>query len=278
VEPLLVAEVLLMLPAIPEHVLKHAPWSISKAGVIEKCSQQFDYKYVQKLAEIVTFEQSRLGVAVHAALEMVLGGTDQKKAFLIAGDNGELTTDELEQLQTFWDQVSKFKRWSDNFQKQHGVAKKFIEQKWAVKPDFTGTEFFDKNGLIRGVVDFAMLTGKKDLVVIDHKSGKVKEIDQHSTQLKTYAVMALAVMPDIRGVQSAINYVMHDKMDWAKFVPAEQIRDEFQPWLVNYLTSSCEKLLAPPQAKKGWYCDWCAYKPICPLFKKETVSGQQEAK
>lgn len=263
---------------IPEHVLKYAPWSISKAGVIEKCSLQFDFKYVQKMAELVTFEQSRVGVAVHAALEMVLGGTDQKKAFLIAGDNSELTTDELETLQTFWDQVTRFKRWVDSFKKKQGVGKVYIEQKWAVRPDFTGTEFFDRGGFMRGVVDFAMLTAKNDLIIIDHKSGKVKDIEQHATQLKTYAIMALAMMPDIRGVQSAINYVMHDKMDWAKYIPASVIREEYQPWLIEHLTQACEKLLVPPKAAKGWYCDWCPYKPICPLFKKETVRGEQEAK
>lgn len=254
--------------AFPEHVLKYGPWSISKAGTIEKCSLQFDFKYIQKMKELKTFEESRLGVAVHKALELALGGTPIRQAFLHASDQHELTTDENEKLQTFWDQVERFVRKMAAFRKQHGVMPQnvMLEQQWGMKADFSGARFFDKAVFFRGVVDYAFLTGKNDLIIIDHKSGKEKELHYYDAQFKSYALMALAHMPQIRGVQTAINFVMPDKLVWNKYVKAETIRDEYRPWLVEHLTKSCEQLTRPSAPNKGWWCDWCGYKALCPAF------------
>lgn len=252
----------------PEHVVKYGPWSISKAGVIEKCSLQFDFKYTKKIKELTQFQASRVGVAVHKALELALGGTPLKMAFLHAKDQSELTTDEEEQLETFWDQVDRFVKTQVAFRKKHGVIPQnvFLEQQWGMKTDFTGSDFFGKQVFFRGVVDYAVLTPKMDLIIIDHKSGKEKDLSEYDAQFKSYALMALARIPNLRGVQTAINFVMPDKMAWNKYVKAEVIRDEYRPWMVEYLTKSCEGLLSEPVAKKGWYCDWCGYKPICPAF------------
>ncbi len=254
---------------IPEHVLQQAPWSISKAGVIQKCSQQFDFKYgPKKIKELEVFQQATVGVVVHKVLEMALDGTPLKIAFRHAIDQSGVTTNEIDEIMAFYDQLDRFVKRMTAFQKKHGVMpqNRYIERRWAIKPDFTSTTFFDKTGLFRGVVDFGMLTAKQDLVIIDHKTGKPKDMLEYDAQFKSYCVMALAVMPKIRGVQTAVNFTLTDQLVWNKFAPAEQIRSEYQPWLVEYLTKSCEKLLEKPVAVKGWYCGWCGYKSICTAF------------
>lgn len=258
--------------SIPEHVLKNGPWSISKAGVIQKCSLQYDYKYgAQKQPELVTYFDSRLGTAVHKALEFALGGTKVKQAFIFAQDQSELTTDEVEKLWSFYDQVDKFVQRMTTFKARHGVKDHgvFLEHKIGVSKEFTSTKFFDNKALFRGVVDYALLTANNDLVIIDHKSGKQKDLKEYADQCKAYCILALALFPDLKGVQTAINFIQTDKLEWNPRVTAATIREEYQPWLVKYLIDSCEGLLSPPAAKKGWYCDWCGYKPICPVFDKK---------
>lgn len=253
---------------IPEHVLAHAPWSISKAGVIEKCSMQFDYKYGQKIKELKVYQPATVGVAVHKALELALDNTSVKLAFRHAIDQGELTANETDEVMTFFDQVERFVKKMQAFQEKHGVLpqNKYIEKRWALTPDFTATEFFDKKGFFRGVVDFAMLTASNDLIIIDHKSGNEKPLSEYDAQFKTYCLMALAKMPHIRGVQTAINFTKTDKLAWNPYVKAETIVAEYRPWLVEHITKCCAGLLQPPVAVKGWYCDYCGYKPICTVF------------
>lgn len=255
---------------IPEHVLQHAPWSISKAGTIEKCSQQYAYKYgPNKIKELKVYQPATVGVAVHKALEIALDGQfPVKVAFRHAIDQNGLTTNEIDEVMSFFDQVERFVKKMQEFQRKHGVIpqNRFIERKWALKPDFSKTAFFDKTGFFRGVVDFAMLTAKGDLIIIDHKTGKQKEMKEFDAQFKSYCIMAMAEMPQIRGVQTAINFTMTDQLIWNPYVKADTIKSDYHPWLVEYLTKSCAGLLEEPKAVKGWYCDWCGYKPICTVF------------
>lgn len=260
----------------PEHVLKAGPWSISKAGVIEKCSLQFDYKYgPNKIPEVVTYEQSRVGVAVHKALELTLGGTDQKLAFQVAEDEGQLTTDEVDQLKSFWDQVRRFYLKTEAFKRKHGVRDVMIERKWGITTEFKPCAFFAKDKVFfRGVLDYALPTASHDLIIIDHKSGKEKDLSYYENQFRVYAIMALAQDAGLRGVQTAVNFIQTDQLRWDKYVPAATIRDEYFPWLVKHLTDACQGLLNSPAPKKGWWCGtgkpdatWgCPYRPICPLY------------
>lgn len=254
---------------IPEHVLQHAPWSISKAGVIEKCSMQYSYKYgPNKIKELQQYQQATVGVTVHKVLEMALDGVPLKTAYQHAIDQGELTTNEIDEVKAFWDQIERFVKKMVAFQQKHGVIpqNRFIERKWAIKPDFSCTEFFDKKGFFRGVVDFAMLTAAKDLIIIDHKSGKEKDIKEYEAQFKSYCLMALAKMPEVRGVQTAINFTLTDHLVWNPYVKRDAIIEEYRPWMVEYLTKSTASLLKPPVAIKGWFCDYCGYKSICTAF------------
>lgn len=300
------------IPQFPDHVLKYGPWSISKAGSIERCSLQFDYKYgIQKQKELESYNESRIGVAVHYALELALGGTAIRVAFQHAADKHELTSDETEQLEAFYDQIQRFVKRMASFQQKHGVhpANVMIEKKLGMRSDFTSCSFFERGGgcancrdgkdgheprqgkclyaptffkeslpvFFRGVVDYAMLTKNKELIIIDHKSGKEKDISQYEAQFRSYCLMAFAVIPDLKGIQTAINFVMTDKMAWNPYVKAEVVREQYRPWMVEYLTKSCEKLLQPPAPTKGWWCNWCGYKSICPSFTEKTNRGNQEA-
>ena len=259
---------------IPEHVKLGAPWSFSKAGVIAKCSLQYDYKYgAQKQPEEpqASSADSRIGVVVHKALEFALSGVKVKDSFMFAIDQGELTTDEAEKVMSFYEQVRRFVEYINKFKAKHGVRPQnvLIEHRIGMSPEFKNVHFFEKTGLFRGVLDFMMLTGHGDAVVIDHKSGKQKEIKHYEDQCKAYCVLALAWRPELKGVQTAINFVQTDKLEWNPRVTAETIRNEYYPWLVKFLADSCTGLLADPAPQEGWWCDWCGYRGQCPAKKKK---------
>jgi hypothetical protein len=191
---------------VPDYVLKNGPWSFSKAGVIAKCSQQFDYKYGPLRKSFVeeqqaSSEDSRIGVVVHQALEFGLDGIPVKQAFQFAIDKGELTSDETEKVMSFFDQVSRFVGFIDRFKVKYGVRPQnvFIEYKIGMSPGFKNVTFFDNTGLFRGVLDFMMLTAHGDAVVIDHKSGKQKEMAHYEDQCKAYCILALAMRPGSSG-------------------------------------------------------------------------------
>ena len=260
-------------PIVPEYVQKNGPWSFSKAGVIAKCSLQYDFKYgTQKQPEEprVPSVESRVGVVVHKALEFALDGLKVKDAFRFAIDQGEMTNDEAETVMSFYDQVARFVAFIGRFKLKHGVKPQnvLIEYKIGMSENFKSIQFYDKTGLFRGVLDFTMITGHGDAVVIDHKSGKQKEMSMYEDQCKAYCVLALALRPELKGVQTAINFVQTDQLLWNPRVSAETIRNEYHPWLIKFLTASCAGLQAPPEPREGWWCDWCGYKGICPKFNK----------
>src|SRR5687768_2356616 len=72
--------------------IRHAPWSTSKAKCALRCSQEFFFRYVDKIPEPQVGPELRLGKAVHAALEGMLSSVPLVEA-LAAGRN-ELLTDE----------------------------------------------------------------------------------------------------------------------------------------------------------------------------------------
>lgn len=261
---------------IPDYVLKNGPWSFSKAGVIQKCSLQYDFKYgpLKKNYEEeqqASSEESRIGVVVHKALEFALDGIPVDKAFQFAIDQGECTTDEAEKVRSFYEQVDRFVKYIGRFRAKFGVKPQhvMIEHKIGMSPDFKRVQFFEKTGLFRGVLDFMMITAHGDAIVIDHKSGKQKEMSHYEDQCKAYCILALTKFPELKGVQTAINFVQTDKLEWNKRVTAQTIRNEYFPWLVSFLSKSCEGLQRPPAPQKGWWCDWCGFKKHCPLYAKK---------
>lgn len=263
---------------IPEYVLKNGPWSISKAGVAERCSLQYDFKYGgHKQKEVVTFDFSRLGIAVHTALELALDNVPVRTALLHAADRSELTTNEIEKLEAFHDQVVRFVELMDRFKKQHGVKPQHVmrERKWGLTREFKRTGFFDKDVFFRGVVDYALLTARNDLIIIDHKSGKDKPLEYYEPQFRAYCLMALAEMPGIRGVQTAINAIFSDRLDWNKFKSREVIQNEYQPWLIKYLSDASIGLIEEPKPNVGKHCGFCGYQPLCPAFNGAGLGNSQ---
>ena len=272
-------------PVLPEYVTKYAPWSISKLGTIEKCAQLFDFRYVNKPPGEAPQGSlaMRMGNAVHAVLEEVLKGTELRMAMEVGINKGELTSNEIEELRSFEDNivafVSRFKKFCDNFAREKGgvvyPVKKLIEENVAFDFDLKPVAFYKKGGnFFRGKVDVALITADGIGIVMDHKTGREAAIDDHEDQLKVYCVSVLAKFPEIKEFITYIHYVKSGNIVQWKRISADTVRNEYNPWIYTYAIESAKKLLdtekiipdVDPTTGKSqkWICDNCEYKKICP--------------
>jgi CRISPR/Cas system-associated exonuclease Cas4 (RecB family) len=263
-----------------ERVLKHSPWSISKANLLDVCGMQYAFKYVEKKKESRKSAASRVGVVAHSLLEAELKspGQDLKAILEEAATKEELSTEERREVLTRIPSVLDFATRIAKFKADNGVTDEFIEHQLAIKPDFSKTTFFDKAGLLRGVLDHGMITRDNVMIVLDHKSGKRKKIEEHSTQFYAYMLMVMANFP-VYAVQCGINYIGSDKVDWFPRANGDSgawTRDEvgkLRIWLEHYLNKSARKLTLiddrAAQPETGWQCDYCGYVDACDVGAKE---------
>jgi hypothetical protein len=176
-------------------------------------------------------------------------------------------------VQTYRDAVADFKKGLEAFDRTFGIHEIMTEKKIALKPDFTLTKFFAKDGLIRGVIDLVIITKNKKVVIIDHKSGAVKPIDLYQTQTETYAVFMDRLVNGLTGVRIAIHYVGADpningkRTVWAPEYNMEVVRTQFRENLIQYLTKAAEAVVDSDAPHKCWLCNYCGYKPVCPAYQ-----------
>jgi CRISPR/Cas system-associated exonuclease Cas4 (RecB family) len=280
-------------PKVPEHVLKHAPWSISKADVIERCSLQFDYKYVQKKEEIALGAAARMGQAVHTTLEHMLKPIqpidmaeetlfrdNANRAFEHSKAFHGLTQDEIDELDSFRENVETFARRMVKMRAKYNAPPPLLESKWGMMLDGSRAEFFNNKGFLRGVVDFGLIIphpeGDNSLVIIDHKSGKLKPIEEYTRQLRSYCVMALSQVPNLRGVQTGIHFVKTGQTFMNSYATRETIAETYYPYIIEEIITAAAKLAHPPRPSPSWHCNWCGYASICPAKNKASENDREE--
>ena len=248
-------------------ILQFAPWSISKVGQLEKCLRHYKFKYIEKHPSGPAGAAARIGSVVHAALEFGLekNATDGLEKALEKAAKSEdlaLTTTELAKARSFLPSAHDFVKRVSTFRETMKVKQVLIEADLAIHSDFTKASYSDKKALLRGKVDFAMITGDDMLVILDHKTGKKKIITEHMPQLYSYAIMGLASYP-VRGVQCGIHYVGSPDLQLLPGMTADEIHNKLHPWLLNYLNSKAprieEILTGDPSPTVGWECEFCEF-------------------
>lgn len=256
-------------------LLQYNPWSPSKADLAGTCGLAFKYRYVDRIKGGTRGSAAKVGVTVHLAQELVLQGVTASDALdqAIAEVEEDLTTNDEEKARTFYDSLVAFKNKIDAFSEKHEVETLFLEQKWAITPEFTPCEFFDDGGMIRGIIDMGLLLKSGQLIIIDHKSGRLRPIKYYGTQLDIYSVMAQAHYPEVQGVQCALNFMAADKVSWGSHQSTKHITSILRPWLVKYLNRRATNL-KDFAAKPGRLCSWCDYKTICPELGGNGKAGE----
>lgn len=256
-------------------LLKYAAWSPSKASLAATCPLAFKYRYIDKVPTGNKGTAAKVGVTVHRALEFLLSGDNIGDSLdkAIAESEGELTHADQEKVRTFAQNMLEFQKRIKKFTVSNPLKATHLECKWAVTPAFKSCAFDDVEGAIRGIVDMGLELQNDYVIVIDHKSGRVRPASYYKTQLDFYTVMALAVFPHLKGVQCALHYVAHGKLEWGSPVKPQYIREVLQPWLLSYLNKKSERIdtaIATP----GMHCRWCDYRDICAFRGMNVEAGK----
>jgi len=255
--------------------LKHAPWSMSKAEAALRCSHRFKLKYVERNRGTEPPDQTatRIGKAAHAALEdALLKKSDLKTALQRSSLRHDLTSVEMDELFAMAHNISEFLRKLDEFKTKHDVTEQAVEVKFALNSDLVPTDYWDHNKdsrvMFRGVWDLCLRAQGKYLIIIDHKSGAIRDIATHADQLKMYAIAGLHVFPNIIGVQAGLNYLQSDEgVNWEKLRSAERIKQELLPWFVKFIEDAAASA-ETDIPKSGWWCPYCEYTKTCPLKQR----------
>lgn len=256
-------------------MLNYAPWSPSKADLAGRCGLAYKFKYVDKLEEAPGGSTAgAIGTAIHRVQELHLSGENITTSLETSLSENELTSVDQEQVKSAATAVRSFSTRIQTFTEKHGVKVKLLEQRWAINKDFEPRDFKDPDVVLRGVVDFGMLTNNDQLVIIDHKSGKPKPISSYGVQLDMYAIMGLAHLPQAKSVQCAIHFVRTEEIEWAPPISPSKIKESLQPWLIHFLNKrAADAEEARPRI--SYQCSWCGYKPVCPAWSSSSNDAEK---
>jgi hypothetical protein len=208
-------------------------------------------------------KELEIGSALHKALEFVLNGMEPEAAIEEALNHIILTSDEQDEYYASFDQIIEFASRITRFKKLHGISanRQYVERRVAISSEFEPAAYWndDKKTVFRGQWDLGMHSKSGYMVVIDHKRRGKAKIEYYEKQLKSYAVTALALHPNIKGVKGAIHFVESGEILWAPTYNVDQIIEEIQPEFVSWVNEAAETHDSDTIAV-GNYCRWCPYK------------------
>lgn len=262
-------------------VLKYKPWSVSKLGVLEGCARQFHWKHVERRKEQGSSGAAKVGVAVHAVIEDRLAGKQEFADDALLHEHAvkqALTSDEIRQAKEFLPSVDEFVERINRFEEKKRVSVRRMEHKLGLREDFSACDFMAGDCVIRGVIDYLAVPDKGTVVVLDHKTGKRKSLEQHRLQLHTYKLFVAAHFPEAAAVQCGIHYVGDPELDWEVPMPLSYVRSHLFPWLEMTLNKQVVRLSvidenrAAPQT--GWRCEYCGYIEDCREGQEEVARRQ----
>jgi len=250
-------------------VLRHRPWSHSKLGTLS-CPRSFWFRYVLKDRPPEKGSESKIGTVVHNVQEHSLLGHELSEEARLdqEAEKALLTEDERESAEKRIEGVKAFSERIKVWEAKRGVTVREVEGAFAIRTDWSACEDGDPDTLIRGKIDYMGITNSGLAVVVDHKTGKVKEIGYHTAQLQTYGIMTHSRYPDVKGVQGVIHYVGNPQLHWMDPISSYTIVHTLRPWLITTLNRQATNLVqierGKAPAKPTVLCKWCSYLDKCP--------------
>jgi DNA helicase-2/ATP-dependent DNA helicase PcrA len=122
----------------------------------------------------------------------------------------------------------------------------------------------ENNVIINGRIDQINSLGKKDVEIIDYKTGKSrKEADaRRDLQLSIYAIAAKEIL-ELNPVRLAFHYLQNNQVQ--STTRTDKQLDEAQKVVQE---AAADIRAAEFSPKRGFACRGCAYKPVCPAYEE----------
>jgi CRISPR/Cas system-associated exonuclease Cas4 (RecB family) len=247
--------------------LIHAPWSASKVSTALRCPRLFHFKYIQKVPEPEVMPETRIGKAIHQAIELAMQGSplDEANAKVRAelpNETEHMRYDGLAQgIPAFLSRIQQFRR-------RRRVARQLVEYSLAVREDLSVTQFYSGDAYYRGVLDLGYLFEDDSIALVDHKTGARIPGTSIADQLEGYAVLAAAAFRHVRTFWLGIHWIAERAVEWSPSVPAARIRDELMPDLLDNIEAAALAVDDGARPNPGSYCDRCSYRTVCPASRE----------
>jgi CRISPR/Cas system-associated exonuclease Cas4 (RecB family) len=248
-----------------QFLMDYKPWSYSKLQVASHCPTQFHRKYVIK--EKVAYKESpeaTVGKAVHKMLELLLREYQWDLAYEKVKVEHHLTSEEMDKVRDFEPDVRNFLNGLKVHNEKKNIKIQKVELQYAMNADLTpARSFFDNNSFFRGVIDLALFPEDAPMVIVlDHKTGKRKDISSFQEQLESYMILLKAHHPYIQHAKIGIHFLQTKEID---FMPWKSIGNIQPYWnsLIRYMNHVTRDAHQFTVQTTGWFCDYCEYQTTC---------------
>ena len=253
--------------------------SPSRASQFKTCPKQFKFANIDKIKEPTTEVQAK-GTTVHQALEDL---------FDLKPD--ERNTEKLHNLfREAWTKV----RGNDEHHNLFSSVEE--EREWGLDglkllnnymsiEDPTSFEPLERERWVRGSIEDLNLRGildrmdrnnKGELVIVDYKSGKAPLAKYKEPRFFALKLYALLIQKELGEMPSELKliYLKNSTIHTLKVTQdsLDQVKIEvLEIW--NNIKKAFETNDFP--ATKNALCDWCYFKPICPVFNENAPDTEK---
>ncbi|MDA9607278.1 PD-(D/E)XK nuclease family protein [Candidatus Actinomarina] len=253
--------------------------SPSRASQFKTCPRQFKYANIDKISEPTTEVQAK-GTTVHQALED-----------LFDLPQPERTTEKLHNL--FRDAWTKVRSNDEHHNLFESVEE---ERDWGVDglkllnnymqiEDPTSFEPLERERWVRGSIEDLNLRGildrmdrnnKGELVIVDYKSGKAPMAKYKEPRFFALKLYALLIKEELNEMPAELKliYLKNSTIHTLKINEEDIVKAKAE---IIEIWESIKKAFKEDNfpATKNNLCDWCYYKPICPVFNKEAPNTDE---
>jgi putative RecB family exonuclease len=253
--------------------------SPSRASQFKTCPKQFKFANIDKIKEPTTEVQAK-GTTVHQALEDLFDLPPEER-----------NTEKLHNLfREAWTKV----RGNDEHHNLFSSVEE--EREWGLDglkllnnymsiEDPTSFEPLERERWVRGSIEDLNLRGildrmdrnnKGELVIVDYKSGKAPLAKYKEPRFFALKLYALLIQKELGEMPSELKliYLKNSTIHTLKVTQdsLDQVKIEvLEIW--NNIKIAFENNEFP--ATKNTLCDWCYYKPICPVFNENAPDTEK---
>ena len=201
--------------------------SFSRIGLYKKCPASYEWQYLLGNKEDFNPGPAAMrGTRIHNSIE---------DYFL---DRGPLDDEIPDKFVALFSQL-----------KSGGGMEVFPEHPFALKDDWTPTQFDADDAWIRGLMD-NMFVYEDRVLIHEYKTGQ--EYPEHADQKQLYAMVALILYPQFDSVEVQGVYI-----DKKKIIPTTYSRGHLHSMKYVWERQIKKMLLPMYPARPGMHCRWC---------------------
>jgi len=244
--------------------------SPSRASQFKTCPKQFEYANVLKIKEPTNEVQAK-GTTIHTALEQLY---DRKPNDRTLKNLENIFRNEWNNVRNNEEHLSLFKNRQE--ERAWGLDALRLLANYLKLENPKEIQPLDRERWVRGTIEDLNLRGILDrmdeddngnLVIIDYKSGKAPAIKYKEARFFALKLYALLIQKEIGKIPKELKLIYLKNSTIHTQEVTEEILAESKKELLNIWTN-IKKAFKEDEfpATKNTLCNWCYYKPICPVY------------